>query len=74
MRSRLGRLGRPVADFGADWVALPEGGAETVAADVGAWREAGGTHISLVTMGLGFDSTEAHIDYLGSVAAALSSS
>jgi hypothetical protein len=71
MRSRLDGLGRSGADFGADWVALPDGGAETAAADVDAWREAGGTHISLVTMGLGFDSTEAHIDYLGSVAAAL---
>ena len=65
-------LGRSVADFGADWVALPDGGVEAVAADVDAWREAGGTHISLVTMGLGFDSAEAHIDYLGSVADALS--
>ena len=72
MRSRLDGLGRSVADFGADWVALPNGDAETVAADVDAWREAGGTHISLVTMGLGFDSTEAHIDYLRSVAGALS--
>jgi hypothetical protein len=29
------------------------------------------THISLVTMGLGFDSTDAHIEYLASVADAL---
>ncbi len=72
MRSRLDGVGRSVADFGADWVALPNGGAETVAADVDAWRAAGGTHISLVTMGLGFDSTEAHIQYLESVAGALS--
>jgi len=71
MRSRLVGLGKSVTDFGADWVALPDGGAETVAADVDAWREAGGTHISLVTMGLGFDSSEAHIEYLGSVAGAL---
>jgi len=72
MRARLDGLGRSIADFGADWVALPEGGAQTVASDVDAWREAGGTHISLVTMGLGFDSTEAHVDYLSSVAAELS--
>jgi probable F420-dependent oxidoreductase len=72
MRSRLVGLGKSVTDFGADWVALPDDGGETVAADVDAWREAGGTHISLVTMGLGFDSAEAHIDYLGSVAGALS--
>src|SRR3954447_21436868 len=34
MRSRLVGLGKSVADFGADWVALPDGDAETVAADV----------------------------------------
>src|SRR5690349_12134211 len=65
MRARLDRLGRSAADFGADWVALPEdGGVETVRAKVDAWRDAGGTHISLATMGLGLDSVDAHIDYL----------
>ena len=59
-------------DFGADWIAVPGGAIDTVTADVDAWREAGGTHISLLTMGLGFDSAEAHIEYLTSVADALS--
>ena len=71
MRVRLDRLGRSVADFGADWVALPDGGVETVRAKVDAWRDAGGTHISLATMGLRLDSADAHIDYLASVAEAL---
>ena len=71
MRARLHGLGRSVADFGADWVALPGGGVETVLAEVDAWRDAGGTHISLATMGLGLDSADAHIDYLASVANAL---
>ena len=44
---------------------------ETVRAKVDAWRDAGGTHISLATMGLGLDSADAHIDYLASVAEAL---
>ena len=35
-------------------------------------RASGGTHISLLTMGLGFDSADAHIEYLTSVADALS--
>src|SRR3954447_16720597 len=72
LRERLHGLGRSVADFGADWVALPGGGVETVLAEVDAWRDAGGTHISLATMGLGLDSADAHIDYLASVADALS--
>ena len=72
MRARLHGLGRSVADFGADWVALPGGGVETVLAEVDAWRDAGGTHISLATMGLGLDAADAHIDYLASVANALS--
>ena len=72
MRARLADLGRSAEDFGADWIALPTGEAGDVAADAAAWRNAGGTHISLVTMGLGLDSTESHIDYLGSVADALS--
>jgi probable F420-dependent oxidoreductase len=71
MRVRLDGLGRSVADFGADWVALPDGGVETVRPKVDAWRDAGGTHISLATMGLGLDSVGAHVDYLASVAEAL---
>ncbi len=41
-------------------------------AEVDAWREAGGTHVSVVTMGLGLDSVDGHLDYLASVADALS--
>jgi probable F420-dependent oxidoreductase len=72
LRERVRGLGRSVDDFGADWIAVPGGGIDTVTADVDAWREAGGTHISLLTMGLGFESAEAHIEYLTSVADALS--
>ncbi len=43
-----------------------------VATEIDAWREAGGTHVSVVTMGLGLDSVDGHIDYLASVADALS--
>src|SRR3954454_1850288 len=71
MRARLHGLGRSGSDFAADWVALPDGGVEAVRAEVDAWCDAGGTHISLATMGLGLDSADAHIDYLASVANAL---
>jgi hypothetical protein len=40
-------------------------------AEIDAWREAGGTHVSVDTMGRGLDSVVGHIDYLASVAKAL---
>jgi hypothetical protein len=36
--------------------------------EIEAWRTAGGTHLSVVTMGLGLDSIDAHIDYIASLA------
>ena len=71
MRERLGALGRSVDDFGADYTALTREGVGEIAAKVDAWRDAGGTHVSVVTMGLGFDSIDGHLDYLASVADAL---
>ena len=50
---------------------LPQGGLDDLTAKIDAWREAGGTHVSVVTMGLGLDSVDGHIDYLASVAEAL---
>jgi probable F420-dependent oxidoreductase len=72
MRDRVSALGRPAEDFGGDYVALPGGGLVGLTAEVDAWREAGGTHVSVATMGLGLDSADGHLDYLGSVAEALS--
>ena len=57
------RRGLRGASAGRRWRAI---------AEIDAWREAGGTHVSVVTMGLGLDSVDGHIDYLASVAAALS--
>jgi probable F420-dependent oxidoreductase len=74
LRDRVDALGRSVADFGAEYVALP-GGEPGTSVDLGGlrdrlelWREAGGTHVSVSTMGLGLDGAEAHIDYLASLA------
>jgi probable F420-dependent oxidoreductase len=72
LRERVGGLGRSVDDFGGDYVALPGGGVDDLAVEIDAWREAGGTHASVVTMGRGLDSVDGHIDFLASVADALS--
>jgi len=71
MRDRLGALGRSVEDFGADWVVLKRDDIGDLTAEIDAWREAGGTHVSVDTMDRGFESVDAHIDYLTSVAEAL---
>ena len=70
-RELLGEEGRPVEGFGAEYAILSRKGPEDVAAKVEFWAEQGGTHASIVTMDLGLDSSEAHVDYLGQVAAAL---
>jgi probable F420-dependent oxidoreductase len=68
LRDRVAGLGRPVADFGAEYVLPSRGDVGGVVAEVDAWRAAGGTHLAVVTMGLGLGSVDAHIDYLASVA------
>ncbi len=64
----LDRNGRPVEGFGAEAAVLTRQGPADHAARIRAWEAAGGTHASVVTMGLGLDSAEAHIDYFGQVA------
>jgi probable F420-dependent oxidoreductase len=72
MRDHVRSLGRSIEAFGAEYVARPQGGPGGLAAELDAWLQAGGTHFSVHTMGLGLDSVERHIDYLASVASALS--
>jgi probable F420-dependent oxidoreductase len=71
LRDRVRDLGRSVDAFGGEYIVHPHGGLENLSAAVDAWRGAGGTHVSVVTMGLGLDSADAHIDYLATVADAL---
>jgi hypothetical protein len=72
VRRRVLDHGRSIEDFGADYVIRPQdGGADAIPAVIDAWREAGGTHVSVVSMGLGLTSADGHIDYLASVAAAV---
>jgi probable F420-dependent oxidoreductase len=72
LRQRVLDHGRSVEDFGADYVIRPrDAGIGELSAAIDAWREAGGTHVSLVTMGLGLTSAEGQIGYLESVAGAV---
>jgi probable F420-dependent oxidoreductase len=71
MRVRVDALGRSVEAFGREYVVLPRGGLDDLTAEVDGWRKAGGSHVALVTMGLGLNSIDDQIEYLASVAAAL---
>jgi probable F420-dependent oxidoreductase len=70
LRGRLSEAGRSVEDFGAEHVVLSHG-VDAVTTDIATWRQAGGTHASISTSGVGSDSVEDHINYLAAIAAAL---
>ena len=53
-------------------MALRQGNTRDLVEVVDTWRAAGGTHLAVATTGLGFDSIDAHIDYIAAVAGALS--
>ena len=72
LRDRVRAVGRSVEDFGGDYVVVPRAGVPDLSSQLGAWREAGGTHLSIVTMGLGLGSVGDHVEYLAHVADALS--
>jgi probable F420-dependent oxidoreductase len=67
-REHVSDLGRSVEDFGGDYVALSGADVGVLTNEIATWREAGGTHATVVTMGLGLDSVGEHIDYLASLA------
>jgi len=72
LRARVTAAGRAVDEFGGDYLLeAGDGGVDDIPAQVDAWRDAGGTHVSVVTMDRGLTSIDDHIDYLASVAAAL---
>jgi probable F420-dependent oxidoreductase len=71
LRDRVAALGRSVDEFGGEYIAHADGGADDLRAQAEAWRDAGGTDVSVSTMGLGLHSADAHIDYLATVAHAL---
>ena len=71
MKKLLAENGRSDSQFGANALIMNDqtGGLPVhEAADaVRAWRDAGGTHASIVSMALNLTSSEQHIDYFGEV-------
>jgi probable F420-dependent oxidoreductase len=68
VRHHIKEAGRPVEGFGAEYL-LQSATAGGLSVKEGLdsmkrWQDAGGTHVSVVTMGLGYKSIEQHIDHL----------
>ena len=72
IRDQVSGLGRSAADFGGEYVALSGGDLGELAQEIEAWRNAGGTYVSVVTMGLGLDTVDDHIAFATSVSDMLS--
>ena len=64
--------GRDAATIGMDGrVNVGAGGGDAILRDAGRWRDAGATHASVNTMGVGLTTLEGHLDALSQAAAAI---
>jgi probable F420-dependent oxidoreductase len=64
--------GRNPAELGMEGrVSWGAGGAEKLVSQVGKWRDAGATHVSINTMGAGLASADQHLEVLTAAAGAL---
>jgi len=72
MRDRVAMGGGDAEQFGGEYVALSGGDLEELLDEIESWRAAGGTHVTVVTMNLGLESVDEHIDYLETLAGRLS--
>jgi alkanesulfonate monooxygenase SsuD/methylene tetrahydromethanopterin reductase-like flavin-dependent oxidoreductase (luciferase family) len=71
LRQYLQESARPSGKFGLHCNMLRAKSAQDVAETASRWRDIGGTHASVVTMGQKFTSIDQHIEYMKKVADAL---
>ncbi|MFA7602119.1 MAG: LLM class F420-dependent oxidoreductase [Novosphingobium sp.] len=71
LRTFLGAEGRAAADFGLQCNMLTAKTPQAVVERALRWRDAGGTHAAVSTMGQGLATIDAHVDYVDRVADAL---
>ena len=62
IEARLHALGRDVDSFGFESIQQYSRGDNQWPGDIAAWREAGGSHISVVTMGANLATVDGHIE------------
>jgi probable F420-dependent oxidoreductase len=65
IRGYLAEAGRTADGFGAEFI-VQSPRTDEVAAQAARWQQAGGTHLSVVTMNMGLDSSAAHLDLAAS--------
>lgn len=63
----LSEAGRTSQGFGRDLITIGARSADDCVKNIEAWRDAGGSHASVCTMGMGLDSTAAHIDFASEI-------
>lgn len=71
LRTYLEAEGRSAEPFGLQCNMLTAKSVDAVIDRVSRWREAGGTHAAVVTMGQGLTTTDEHVRYIESVAEGL---
>ena len=71
LKQYLQDAGRPVDGFGFHCNMLKARNPQTVVDAAARWRDFGGTHASISTMGQGFTTIDQHLDYLHKTATAL---
>ena len=62
IEARLGELGRAGDSFGFESIQQYSRGDNQWPGDITAWRDAGGSHISVVTMGADLTTVDGHIN------------
>lgn len=68
IRAAAAARNRPLDGFGLEYLALAAPTVDETVDHARRWRDAGGTHFAVVSMGGGRDSTEAHLDFFSDVA------
>ena len=62
IEAKLRELGRDVDAFGFESIQQYSRGDNQWPGDIAAWRKAGGSHISVVTMGANLNTVDGHIE------------
>jgi len=67
VRHHLEAAERPIEGFGRELIIFENQSLDKMVETKNQWEAMGGTHVAVLSMHLGFDSIDAHIDYLAEV-------